>query len=103
MTDDAIQIREFREGDLDAVVAFSLRAWEPVFASIREVLGEASTPITGDVGSVPGSRSTPPSTCNGVAWTSWSSRPAAIPATDLPGRHTKPLVSHCSRSPAISE
>ena len=40
MTDDAIQIREFREGDLDAVVAFSLRAWEPVFDSIREVLGD---------------------------------------------------------------
>ena len=30
MTEDAIQIREFREGDLDAVVAFSVRAWEPV-------------------------------------------------------------------------
>ena len=40
MTEDAIQIREFREGDLDAVVAFSLRAWEPVFDSIREVLGD---------------------------------------------------------------
>jgi GNAT superfamily N-acetyltransferase len=40
MTDDAIQIREFHEGDLDAVVAFSLRAWEPVFDSIREVLGD---------------------------------------------------------------
>jgi ribosomal protein S18 acetylase RimI-like enzyme len=40
MTDDAIQIREFREGDLDAVVAFSLRAWEPVFDSLREVLGD---------------------------------------------------------------
>jgi hypothetical protein len=36
----AIQIREFREGDLDAVVAFSLRAWEPVFDSLREVLGD---------------------------------------------------------------
>jgi ribosomal protein S18 acetylase RimI-like enzyme len=40
MTDEAIQIREFHEGDLDAVVAFSLRAWEPVFDSIREVLGD---------------------------------------------------------------
>jgi ribosomal protein S18 acetylase RimI-like enzyme len=40
MTDDAIQIREFREEDLDAVVAFSLRAWEPVFESLREVLGD---------------------------------------------------------------
>jgi ribosomal protein S18 acetylase RimI-like enzyme len=40
MTDDAIQIREFREDDLDAVVAFALRAWEPVFDSIRKVLGD---------------------------------------------------------------
>ena len=40
MTDDAIQIREFREEDLDTVVAFSLRAWEPVFDSLREVLGD---------------------------------------------------------------
>ena len=40
MTDDAIQIREFREEDLDAVVAFSLRAWAPVFDSLREVLGD---------------------------------------------------------------
>ena len=40
MTDDAIQIREFHEGDLDAIVAFSLRAWEPIFDSIREVLGD---------------------------------------------------------------
>jgi GNAT superfamily N-acetyltransferase len=40
MTEHAIQIREFREGDLDAVVAFSLRAWEPVFDSLREVLGD---------------------------------------------------------------
>jgi hypothetical protein len=40
MTDNAIQIREFREGDLNAVVAFSLRAWEPVFDSLREVLGD---------------------------------------------------------------
>ena len=40
MTEDTIQIREFREGDLDAVVAFSLRAWEPVFDSLRQVLGD---------------------------------------------------------------
>ena len=40
MTEDAIQIREFREGDLDAVVAFLLRAWEPVFDSLRQVLGD---------------------------------------------------------------
>ena len=40
MNDLAIQIREFREGDLDAVVAFSLRAWAPVFDAVRKVLGE---------------------------------------------------------------
>lgn len=40
MTDDATQIREFREEDLDTVVAFSLRAWAPVFESLREVLGD---------------------------------------------------------------
>src|SRR6478735_5627660 len=36
----AIEIREFREGDLDAVVEFSLRAWAPVFAAVRDVLGD---------------------------------------------------------------
>ena len=40
MTDDSIQLREFRSEDLDPVVAFSLRAWEPIFDSIREVLGD---------------------------------------------------------------
>ena len=33
-------IREFREDDLGAIVEFSLRAWEPVFASVRQVLGD---------------------------------------------------------------
>jgi hypothetical protein len=162
MTDDAIQIREFREGDLDAVVAFSLRAWEPVFDSVREVLGDeiflrlhpdwrsnqaeavkssclseqrdvfvavadgkpvgfagvalntfhegmgiieiiGVDPDYQRAGSVPGSPSMPPSTCNGVVWTSWSSRPAAIPATHLRGRHTKTPASRCSRSPGISD
>jgi GNAT superfamily N-acetyltransferase len=37
---DAIEIRAFEKGDLDAIVALSLRAWEPVFASLREVLGD---------------------------------------------------------------
>lgn len=32
-------IREFRDGDLEAIVALSLRAWEPVHASLRQVLG----------------------------------------------------------------
>ena len=40
MTDDGIEIRELAEDDLDAVVAFALRAWEPVFASLQEVLGD---------------------------------------------------------------
>jgi ribosomal protein S18 acetylase RimI-like enzyme len=33
-------IREFRDDDLDAIVALSLRAWEPVHASLRQVLGD---------------------------------------------------------------
>ena len=37
---NAIEIREFREGDLGAVVEFSLRAWAPVFAAVRDVLGD---------------------------------------------------------------
>ncbi len=40
MTADAIEIRAFEEDDLDAVVDFSLRAWEPVFESVRIVLGD---------------------------------------------------------------
>ena len=39
--DAAIVIRPFRESDLDAIVELSLRAWEPVFESLRTVLGEA--------------------------------------------------------------
>jgi len=162
MTDDTTQIREFREEDLDAVVAFSLRAWEPVFESLREVLGDkiflrlhpdwrsdqaeavkssclseqrdvfvavadgkpvgfaavalnafhegmgvieiiGVDPDYQRAGSVQGSRSTPPSTCNGAAWTSRSWRPAAIPATHLRGRDTKLPASRCSRSPGISD
>ena len=33
-------IREFRKDDLGAIVELSLRAWEPVFASVRQVLGD---------------------------------------------------------------
>lgn len=33
-------VRPLRPEDLDAVVALSLRAWEPVFASLRAVLGD---------------------------------------------------------------
>jgi ribosomal protein S18 acetylase RimI-like enzyme len=35
-----IEIREFRECDLEIVVEFSLRAWTPVFAAVRGVLGD---------------------------------------------------------------
>jgi GNAT superfamily N-acetyltransferase len=37
----AVVIRPFRDTDLDAVVELSLRAWEPVFESLRVVLGDA--------------------------------------------------------------
>jgi GNAT superfamily N-acetyltransferase len=40
VTADLIEIRAFEEDDLQAVVEFSLRAWEPVFASLRNVLGD---------------------------------------------------------------
>ena len=40
MTTRAIEIRAFRESDLEAVVEFSLRAWAPVFASVRQVMGD---------------------------------------------------------------
>ena len=40
MEHHAIDIREFAEDDLEALVAFSLRAWEPVFASVQAVLGD---------------------------------------------------------------
>ena len=34
------EIREFREGDLETVIEFSLRAWAPVFAALRDLLGD---------------------------------------------------------------
>ena len=37
---DPIEIRAFREEDLSSIVELSLRAWEPVFTSVREVLGD---------------------------------------------------------------
>lgn len=37
----AAEIRPFEESDLDAIVEFSLRAWEPIFESLRQVLGDA--------------------------------------------------------------
>jgi GNAT superfamily N-acetyltransferase len=39
--DAAVVIRPLRESDLDAIVELSLRAWEPVFESLRSVLGDA--------------------------------------------------------------
>lgn len=42
-------VRELAEGDLDAVVRLSLRAWEPVHASIRQALGpDLSDALTPD-------------------------------------------------------
>ena len=35
-----VEIRPFAEADVDPVVAVSLRAWAPVFASFAEVLGQ---------------------------------------------------------------
>ena len=40
MTDDSIQLTRIPPEDLDPVIAFSLRAWAPIFDSIREVLGD---------------------------------------------------------------
>jgi len=40
MSHDSVEIREFTEDDLEAVVAFSLRAWQPIFDSVRAVLGD---------------------------------------------------------------
>lgn len=39
VTTGAVEIRAFEERDLDAIVEFSLRAWVPVYTSIRDVLG----------------------------------------------------------------
>jgi GNAT superfamily N-acetyltransferase len=36
-----LEIRPFHESDLDVVLEFSLRAWEPVFESMHQVLGDA--------------------------------------------------------------
>jgi GNAT superfamily N-acetyltransferase len=38
---DTVELRAYAESDLEAIVEFSLRAWEPVFESVRRVLGEA--------------------------------------------------------------
>jgi GNAT superfamily N-acetyltransferase len=36
-----IEIRPYEESDLEAIVEFSLRAWQPVFESLRHVRGNA--------------------------------------------------------------
>jgi GNAT superfamily N-acetyltransferase len=38
---DQVEIRPFGEADLDTIVEFSLRAWEPIFESLRQVLGDS--------------------------------------------------------------
>jgi|SRR3954451_2256655 GNAT superfamily N-acetyltransferase len=35
-----VEIRPLLSGDLPRIVEFALRAWEPVYASLRQVLGE---------------------------------------------------------------
>ena len=37
---NGIEIREFGDDDLETVIEFSLRAWAPVFAAVRDVLGD---------------------------------------------------------------
>jgi GNAT superfamily N-acetyltransferase len=37
----AIEIRSYEDSDLEVIVDFALRAWEPVFDSMRQLLGEA--------------------------------------------------------------
>ena len=37
---DLFQIRDLRGGDLEEVVGIALTAWEPVFVSFRELLGD---------------------------------------------------------------
>ena len=41
----SLHIRAFAEQDLDAIVELSLLAWEPVFASFKQVLGPQIYPI----------------------------------------------------------
>jgi hypothetical protein len=35
-----VQIRQYTTADEELVVALSLRAWEPVFASLKQLLGD---------------------------------------------------------------
>jgi GNAT superfamily N-acetyltransferase len=36
-----VEIRAYEASDLEPIVEFSLRAWQPVFESLRQVLGDA--------------------------------------------------------------
>jgi len=36
-----VEVRPYEESDLETIVEFALRAWQPVFESLRQVLGEA--------------------------------------------------------------
>jgi GNAT superfamily N-acetyltransferase len=38
---EAVELRAYAELDLEAIVELALRAWEPVFESLRTVLGDA--------------------------------------------------------------
>jgi len=37
----AVKIRPYEESDMEPIVEFSLRAWQPVFESLRQVLGDS--------------------------------------------------------------
>ena len=44
-----MELRDYRGGDHDAVVALALRAWPPVFASVESILGlELATRLHGE-------------------------------------------------------
>ncbi|WP_411083203.1 GNAT family N-acetyltransferase [Streptomyces sp. cmx-18-6] len=44
-TEAEVEVRAFAEGDLDSVVALSLEAWRPVYASFEAVLGDEIFPL----------------------------------------------------------
>jgi len=37
---DSVIVRELRDGDVEAIAAIAVAAWEPIFASFRRLLGE---------------------------------------------------------------
>ena len=37
----SVEIRPYETSDLEPIVEFSVRAWQPVFESLRQILGEA--------------------------------------------------------------